>query len=201
MKRGLPRPSGHSSKMASIAWGLALALLVFTAENIWIDPWLRHKSTRIPSLVPEPLSGIWFLAFAVGGIALALLVVCQILLTRDRNLAVWTKVGTGIAVLGVLLLSMQWIRVTMQPTELRLRSTHTVKLTWKASTSQVAGYNLYRRRSPEVYYVRINSSPVQGLTFTDDIVESGYTYYYVTRAVDARGFESTNSNEARAIIP
>ena len=89
----------------------------------------------------------------------------------------------------------------MQPTEFRLRSTHTVKLTWKASTSQVAGYNLYRRKSPEVYYVKINSSPVQGLTFTDDTVESGYTYYYVTRAVDARGFESTNSNEARAIIP
>ena len=62
----------------------------------------------------------------------------------------------------VLLLSVQWIRVTMQPTELRLRSTHTVKLTWKASRSQVAGYNLYRRTSPEFNYVRINSSPVRG---------------------------------------
>jgi hypothetical protein len=187
--------------MTSIAWALASALFLFTAENIWMDPWLRNKSHTIPSLVPEALSGAWFLALAVGGIALVLLVVCQILLTRDRNLAVWTKVGTGIAVLGVLLLSVQWIRVTMQPAELRLRSTHTVKLTWKASSSQVAGYNLYRRTSLEFNYVRINSSPVQGLTFTDDSVESGQTYYYVTRAVDARGFESTNSNEASATIP
>ena len=201
MKRGLPRPSSQSSKMASIAWGLASALFLFTAENIWIDPWLRQKAPRIPSLVPEAFSGAWVLALALGGIGLVLLVMCQILLTRDRNLAVWTKVGTGIAVLVVLLLSVQWMRVTMQSTELRLRSTHTVKLTWKASTSQVAGYNLYRRTSPEVNYVRINSSPVQGLTFTDDTVESGQTYYYVTRAVNTRGFESTNSNEARAIIP
>ena len=55
-------------------------------------------SVRIPSLVPEALSGAWVLALALGGIGLVLLVMCQILLTRDRNLAVWTKVGTGIAV-------------------------------------------------------------------------------------------------------
>ena len=200
MRQSSLRPSGRSSRITSIAWALASALFLFTAENIWIDPWLRHMSVRIPSLVPEALSGAWVLALALGGIGLVLLVMCQILLTRDRNLAVWTKVGTGIAVLVVLLLSVQWIRVTMQPTELRLRSTHTVKLTRKASSSHVAGYNLYRR-SPEFNYVRINSSPVQGLTFTDDSVESGQTYYYVSRAVDARGFESTNSNEASAAIP
>jgi hypothetical protein len=201
MRRSLQLPSGQRSKVTSVAWILASMLFVFTVENIWIDPWLRHKSHRIPSLVPEALSGAWFLALAAGGIALALLAVCQILLTRDRNLAIWTKVGTGIAVLGVLLLSVQWIRVTIQPAELRTRSTHTVKLTWKASSSKIAGYNVYRSTTPAGNYVRINSSPVQGLTFADDTIESGLTYYYVTRAVDARGFESTNSNEARATIP
>ncbi len=187
--------------MTSIAWALASALFLFTAENFWIDPWLRNKSLRIASLVPEALSGTWYLALAVGGIALVLLVVCQILLTRDRNLAVWTKVGTGIAVLGVLLLSVQWIRVTVRPTELRLRSKHTVKLTWKASSSPVVGYNVYRSTTPAVKYVKINSSLVHGISFTDVTVESGLTYYYVARAVDARGYESTNSNEASATIP
>ena len=95
MRQSSLRPSGRSSRMTSIAWALASALFLFTAENIWIDPWLRHKSVRIPSLVPEAFSGAWVLALALGGIALVLLVMCQILLTRDRNLAVWTKVGTG----------------------------------------------------------------------------------------------------------
>ena len=42
---------------------------------------------------------------------------------------------------------------------------------------------------------------VQGVTFTDNSVENGVTYYYVTRAVDTLGHESVNSNEARAAIP
>src|SRR5271156_2698833 len=201
MRQGSLRPSGHRSRMTSIAWVLASALFLFTAENIWMDPWLRHKSHRIPSLVPEVLSGAWFLALAVGGIALVLLVVCQILLTQDHNLPVWTKARTGIAVLGVLLLSVQWVRVTSQPAALRLRPTHTVTLTWNASSSQVAGYNVYRTTTPAANYVRINSSLVHGLTYTDDTVESGLTYYYVTRAVDRRGQESLNSNEGRAAIP
>lgn len=93
--------------MIWIAWGLASVLFLFTAENIWIDPWLRNKFHRIPSLVPEALSGTWFLAPAIGGIALTLLVLCHIMLRRDRNLSVWTKVGTVVAVVMVLLLSVQ----------------------------------------------------------------------------------------------
>lgn len=203
-KRSL-RPWRQRSRLTSIAWGLASLLFLFTSENIWIDPWLRNKSHKIPSLVPEALSGSWFLVFTIGGIALALLVVCQILLTQDRNLSAWTKAGTGTAVLVVLLLSVQWFRVTNDmPSVLRLQSsgkTHTVMLKWRASSSQVAGYNVYRSVTPSVNYVRINSSLVQGLTFTDNTVESGRSYYYVTRAVDARGHESVNSNEATAAIP
>ena len=205
MSRGPLRPSRQRSRMTSIAWGLASVLFLFTVENIWIDPWLRNKSHKIPSMVPEALNGSWFLALMVGGIVLAFLVMCQILLTRDRSLSVWTKVGTGIAVVVVLLLSARWVRVTSGlPSGIRLQSpgtAHTVTLKWRASSSQVAGYNVYRSVTPAGNYVRINSSPVQGTTFADKTVESGLTYYYVTRAVDALGHESVNSNEAQAAIP
>jgi hypothetical protein len=54
---------------------------------------------------------------------------------------------------------------------------------------------------PAGNYIRINSSIVQGTTFIDRTVESGRTYFYMTRAVDALGRESVNSNEASAVIP
>jgi hypothetical protein len=205
MRRGSLSPSRQTSRITRIAWGLASVLFLFTAENIWIDPWLRNKSHKIPSLVPEALSGVWFLAFAICGIALTLLVLCQILLIRDRDLRVWTKLRTGIAVLVVLLLSVQWFRVTSgQPAVFRQQASgksHTVTLIWKGSSSQVAGYNVYRSMIPGGNYVRINSSLVRGLTYTDSTVVSGVTYYYVTRAVDDRSYESVNSNETSAVIP
>jgi len=205
MSGGSLRPSDQRSRLALIARGLASLLFLFTVENIWIDPWLRHRFHKIPSLVPDALSGSWFLALMVGGVALALLVMCQIFLTQDRSAAVWMKVGTGSAVLVVLLLSAEWVRTTSGwPSPIRLRSTgtkHTVKLKWQASSSQVAGYNVYRSTTPAGNYVRINSSPVPGTSFTDSAVEDGLTYYYVTRAVDALGSESVNSNEASAAIP
>jgi hypothetical protein len=205
MSGGSLRPSGQRPRMLLIAWGLASLLFLFTVENIWIDPWLRNKFHKIPSMVPEALSGSWFLALLVGGVAFALLVMCQILLTQYRSVSVWMKSGTGIAVLVVLLLGAQWVHVTSGWTpRIRLHSPgtkHTVTLKWQASSSQVAGYNVYRRTTPAGNYVRINSSPVAGTTFTDNTVESGLTYYYVTRAVDALGRESVNSNEASAAIP
>src|SRR5260370_31145968 len=132
MRSGLLLPSGQRSGMTRVALGLASVLFFFIAENIWIDPWLRNRSHRIPSLVPEALSGAWFLALAIGGIALTLLVVYLILLIRDPALNIWTKIGTGIAVLVVLLLSVEWCGVTNgQPAILRLqtfRKRHTVRL-------------------------------------------------------------------------
>jgi len=205
MRRGSLRPSGRRPKTTLVAWGLASILFLFTVENIWIDPWLRNKSHKTLSMVPEALSGSWFLALMVGGIMLAFLVMCQILLTKDRSLSVWTKVGTGITVLVVLLLSVLWVRVTSGLTSaIRLQprgTTHAVALKWQPSSSRVAGYNVYRSMTPAGNYVQINSSLVQGVTFTDNTVESGLTYYYVTRAVDTLGHESVNSNEARAAIP
>jgi len=79
--------------------------------------------------------------------------------------------------------------------------THSATLTWKASSSQVAGYNVYRSITSGKNYQRINSSLVRGLTYQDKAVVSGATYYYVTRAVDAQGHESANSNETSVSIP
>src|SRR5689334_10196132 len=112
MRSGSLLPLSRKSRITRIAWGLASAIFFFTVENIWIDPWLRSKSHRIPSLVPEALSGVWFLAFAIGGIALTLLVACQVLLIRDPAIHVWTKMATGLAILVVTLLSVEWCRVT-----------------------------------------------------------------------------------------
>jgi hypothetical protein len=203
---GSLRALGRTSMLTWTAWCLASVLLLFTAENIWFDPWLRSKSHhRIPSLVPEALCGVWFLAFALGGIGLTLLMVYQILLIQNRRLHVWTKVGTGIVVFVVLLLCVQWFRVTEgQSAGFRLPcsgKTHRVMLTWKASSSPVVGYNVYRSTTPGGNYRRINSSLVRQLTYTDNAVVSGVTYYYVVRAVDARGIESINSNETSGAIP
>ena len=78
---------------------------------------------------------------------------------------------------------------------------HTVSLSWIASTSTVTGYNVYRSTSNGSGYVKINTSLVSGLTYTDSSVTSGTTYFYVTTAVDSRGNESGFSNQATAVIP
>jgi hypothetical protein len=80
-------------------------------------------------------------------------------------------------------------------------SSHTVALSWNASTSAVSGYNVYRSTTSGSGYVKINSSLLSGLTYTDSIVQSATTYYYVTTAVDSSGTESTYSNQATAAIP
>ena len=79
--------------------------------------------------------------------------------------------------------------------------THSVALTWNASTSTVSGYNVYRSIVSGSSYVRINSSLDAVLSFTDTTVQNGITYYYVTTAVDASNNESAFSNEVPAAIP
>ena len=76
---------------------------------------------------------------------------------------------------------------------------HSVTLSWKASPSAVVGYNVYRRGASGV--VKINSEPVTGTSYVDRTVQSGQTYFYVIKAVNPKGGESTASNEIRADIP
>jgi fibronectin type 3 domain-containing protein len=51
-------------------------------------------------------------------------------------------------------------------------------------------------------YVKINVTLVTGQTsYKDETVESGTTYYYMTRAVDAKGRESLDSAEVVVRVP
>jgi chitin-binding protein len=79
---------------------------------------------------------------------------------------------------------------------------HSVTLTWNASTSTVAGYNVYRSTVKGRDYVKISAALVTGQTsYKDETVESGTTDYYVTRAVDAKGNESADSAEVVVRVP
>jgi hypothetical protein len=78
---------------------------------------------------------------------------------------------------------------------------HSVALSWNASTSTVSGYNIYRSTLSGGTYLRINSSLVAGLSYTDSTVQNTVTYYYVTTAVDNTGTESGYSNQVSAAIP
>ena len=76
-----------------------------------------------------------------------------------------------------------------------------VLLSWDPSRSQVIGYNAYRSSTTGGPYTKLNSILIPGTTYTDLDVQSGYTYYYVTTAVNAEQQESIYSNEASTTVP
>jgi hypothetical protein len=81
-------------------------------------------------------------------------------------------------------------------------SNYSVLLNWTASPSSgVAGYNVYRSQVSGSDYVKLTSSPVSDLTYTDTSVANGQTYYYVTTSVDGSGNESGYSEIVQMNIP
>jgi hypothetical protein len=78
---------------------------------------------------------------------------------------------------------------------------HSVELSWDASSSSVSGYNVYRGSGGQGPFTRMNGSLVDALSFKDSSVTSGETYYYVTTGVTGAGVESGYSNAAKATIP
>ena len=80
-------------------------------------------------------------------------------------------------------------------------SPHSVLLSWNASTSTVTGYYVYRSTVDGTGYTKLNASSVSSLDYTDNQLQSGMTYYYVTTAIDGAGLESVYSNQTSAIIP
>jgi fibronectin type 3 domain-containing protein len=79
---------------------------------------------------------------------------------------------------------------------------HTVQLTWAASTSSgVTGYYVYRGTQSGQYTKIDPSSPTAGTEFTDTSVSAGTTYYYVVTAVDSSGAESSYSSPATVSVP
>lgn len=194
------------SPIARVAWVSAGAVCLFTVENVWIDPWVARRSHhRLPSFVPEALGGAWFFVLLALAIALTLAVFCQVLLMRDAGLAGWKKALTGMAVLAAAILAAEWFVATSGMTLVEQmhphRRDHTVKLHWQASTTKNVRYNIYRGPKPGFHPDKLNAAPIIGLTFTDTTAENGTKYYYVARAVDATGQESSDSNEAFAKVP
>jgi hypothetical protein len=78
---------------------------------------------------------------------------------------------------------------------------HSVSLTWTASTSTVSGYNVYRSGTTGGPYTKQNSSLITGLTWTDSSVTAGATYFYISTAVNSASNESAYSNEAKVTVP
>jgi hypothetical protein len=86
---------------------------------------------------------------------------------------------------------------------------HVVKLSWNASApvsksprDAIVGYIVYRSTTAhDPNAVAITSSKIPSTTYSDSTVESGKTYYYVTRAVTAGGTLSGPSNEIPVVVP
>jgi fibronectin type 3 domain-containing protein len=75
--------------------------------------------------------------------------------------------------------------------------THSVALSWNASTSQnISGYNIYRAGYSTSCgsFSKINSVIDTGTLYTDSSVTNGSAYCYATTAVDSSNVESAYSN-------
>jgi hypothetical protein len=85
---------------------------------------------------------------------------------------------------------------------------HRVILSWRASApadskhAAAAGYCIYRGLKPkDPSPVLLNTTPFLGTTCADDLVVNDKQYFYVVRAISAKGITSIVSNEAPAAIP
>ena len=80
-------------------------------------------------------------------------------------------------------------------------TSHSVTLTWTASTSTVSGYNAYRSTVSGGPYTKLNSTPTTAITYVDSTVQAAQTYFYVVTSVDSGGVESADSTEVSATVP
>jgi fibronectin type 3 domain-containing protein len=78
---------------------------------------------------------------------------------------------------------------------------HSVTLTWTASTSAVSGYNVYRSTTSGGPYTKLNSSLIATTTYVDSTVQASTTYFYVVTSVDSSNVESANSTEVSVTVP
>ncbi|MFI5253714.1 MAG: T9SS type A sorting domain-containing protein [Bacteroidota bacterium] len=72
-----------------------------------------------------------------------------------------------------------------------------IQIHWNSNTElDVQGYNIYRRLSPQLAYVKMNTSLLIQPVFTDTAVWGNKTYYYSVTAVDYDSHESKLSDNA-----
>jgi len=78
---------------------------------------------------------------------------------------------------------------------------YSVNLFWNTS-SDVAGYNVYRSATPTGTYSKINSTLDPNTAYTDSTVVAGQTYYYAATSVSSSGQESSRSTPpVQAAVP
>ena|ERR1700676_3913490 len=215
MSPPLLRLKRKNARILKITWSLVAVALAFMIENVLVDPVLHKKFPRLPSLLPPPLSTAWLIAFALLSILLAVLLVCLVFVLRHPGIRSRLKIQTGAALALTFLLGLFWMHRTAGPPgeaiaraviaqRKDLPSGHGANLTWRASSSIIVGYNIYRsdhKSDAPAGYSRLNQLPVKELTYFDSSVEPGKTYSYVVKAVDGKGVESAPSNESVAAIP
>jgi hypothetical protein len=82
-------------------------------------------------------------------------------------------------------------------------SSHSVILSWKASTSpSVVGYNVYRRDKTSSTFGKINQKPITTTNCVDYFVQLRHKYFYYVVAADHQGArEGGHANIAHASIP
>lgn len=76
---------------------------------------------------------------------------------------------------------------------------HSVTISWNASPSPAAGYNVYRKTAhggPILLAIRIS-----GTQYTDRTVVAGETYSYSVTSVDTKGRESKPSADITVTVP
>jgi fibronectin type 3 domain-containing protein len=78
---------------------------------------------------------------------------------------------------------------------------HSVALKWDQSTSQVAGYFVYRSSKPSGPYAKLNAQATPEASYTDNSVVGGQTYYYVVTSVNSENIESIFSNQVSVTVP
>jgi hypothetical protein len=75
-----------------------------------------------------------------------------------------------------------------------------VALKWDQSTSQVAGYFVYRSSKPSGPYAKLNSQASSETNYTDSSVASGQTYFYVVTSVNSENIESIFSSQVSITV-
>jgi hypothetical protein len=199
-------PRKGISRTLVVSWVVSIVIGAFAVENIWIDPRITRRFHRLPSLVPEPGSNSWLLAFGVMGVACVLLIVGQILLLRRAGVSRRAKALTAVAAVIALVLSAGWFRTTngysLVPQLALVEKAHAATLTWVASTTPGVGYIVYRRKLGSGNgYAPLFQAPIYKLTYVDASVSSGESYEYTVKAVDAQGHTSDFSAAASASVP
>lgn len=115
--------------------------------------------------------------------------------TPPRALSWW------LAPLAVLALGLAGCHGKSPETSVERLGTHKVIVKWRASTSPVLGYRVYRATNPNDPPGLLGVTPADTTQFTDVTVTAGRTYYYVVTAFDSANRESVPSKKVSATVP